>query len=572
VAILGAIGLGLLAAATHSLSIHVTAVKLFGYPAVALLSVSCLVAVVTQVDASPAFSPVASRVLSVLAMAAPLTFGAFLFKLPFLSSLWGWVTVTALPPALQLLILVTLAFAGLFAVALAWQQAVEKPLTKWLLAGYYEYRSRAANVAQAKRRSAAMERSTMKETSLSDAAAPRAPTLGGNERLPALDGLRGAASLAVVIYHFARVAGLPELEGSGKWLGRLLATGWIGVDVFFVLSGFLITSILLEKTEAPNYYKAFFARRLLRVVPLYWIFLALYLTLGPWLLSFAPATEPLRQSVERSREQWPWLWSYTGNLWMVATKELLEGALQPVWSLCVELHFYLVWPFLLRFVPRRALVKVLVGLLVGLPLLRMGFLALHVPARSIYFLTFTRLDPILVGTLVALGMKEPRLRDWMRRRANHSGVLAASLLGVLWVLGRGIDELSILTVVAGYSVIAVASGALLIGALEGSPRSLLSSVLSSPPLRAAGELSYAVYLFNLPVFTAIALLLPSPHSAPLMMPAALLAITLPILFGMAKVSAVTIERPSMKLRRLFPWSTRTATQAPKDAEPVAPTA
>ncbi|MGC4066125.1 MAG: acyltransferase [Polyangiaceae bacterium] len=402
------------------------------------------------------------------------------------------------------------------------------------------------------------------------AAAEKASGFDENTRLAALDGLRGTASLAVVVYHFARVAGLPELEGPGKWLGRILATGWIGVDVFFVLSGFLITSILLEKPKATNYYRAFFARRLLRVVPLYWVFLALYLSLGPWLLSYASATEPLEQSIERGRDQLPWLWSYTGNLWMVATNQLLEGALQPVWSLCVEIHFYLAWPFLLRMVPRRTLAKALVVTLLALPLLRLGLLVAHVPARSIYFLTFTRMDPIIVGTLLAIARKEPRARAWLARNAHQSGAFAVFLLGALWVLGRGIDELSALTVIGGYSVIAVASGALLVAALDGSKKTLLSRLLASPPLRVAGELSYAVYLFNLPLFTAIPLLLPSPQRAPLLSPIALLGVTLPILFAMAKLSSVTIERPSMRLRRWFPWGPPKGPQQPKDVETAAP--
>jgi peptidoglycan/LPS O-acetylase OafA/YrhL len=574
----GAAALTVFAAATHSLSIHVTAVKLLGYPAVALLSTSAVIAVVTRKATSSVPSKLLSRILLLLAKAAPFTFAAFLFKLPYLSSLWGIVTVTTLPAPVQFVVLLVLAFAGLFAVAFLFRLGVEGPLTRGFLPGFLEGRAQATAQAEQARFAEQREHARRRTASLAaekTAEATRAfpstsPAFDENTRLSTLDGLRGAASLAVVIYHFARVAGLPELEGSGKWLGRLLATGWIGVDVFFVLSGFLITSILLEKPGAPNYYKAFFARRLLRVVPLYWVFLALYLSLGPWFLSFAPATEPLKQSIERSRDQLPWLWSYTGNLWMVATKQLLEGALQPVWSLCVEIHFYLAWPFLIRAVPRRTLAKILVVALIALPLLRVGLLAAHLPARSIYFLTFTRLDPIIVGTLVAIARKEPRARNWLAGNAHQGSLLGLSLLGLLWLLGRGIDELSTLTVVGGYSIIAVASGALLVAALDGPSSALLSRVLASPPLRMAGELSYAVYLFNLPVFTAIALLLPPPQRAPLLHPLALLGLTLPVLFGMAKVSALVIERPSMGLRRWFPWYPPNRPAQPKDVETAAP--
>jgi peptidoglycan/LPS O-acetylase OafA/YrhL len=171
-----------------------------------------------------------------------------------------------------------------------------------------------------------------------------------SQHLPALDGLRGIAILLVMAFH--RVLLHPgSLERS--LLGRLGLCGWVGVDLFFVLSGFLITGILFDTKDRPDYFRRFYFRRTVRIFPLYYGFLLGVLGLGVAL-----------QATGRSPFGWGdfWrnqlvLWTYTTNLAFAAAGEWYALApmltLTSLWSLAIEEQFYLVWPLLIRRVSRR---------------------------------------------------------------------------------------------------------------------------------------------------------------------------------------------------------------------------
>ncbi|HEX7480226.1 MAG TPA: acyltransferase, partial [Polyangiales bacterium] len=281
------------------------------------------------------------------------------------------------------------------------------------------------------------------------------------QRMPALDGLRGLAALSVVLYHFALVTGLGELVGPGRFVGRVLASGWVGVDLFFVLSGYLITDHLLDRRDEPLYYSAFFARRLLRVVPLYVVFVGAYLGLLPLLTRALGAQRMLPTGIEHARAHALWLVSYTANLWMAVTGQRIGAALEPVWSLCVEIHYYLLWPALVRRLATSQLVRVaLAGLCFGW-LLRVGLFAAGSSAQAIYFATPTRLDAVFVGTLLAAAQREPATSAWLVRWGSRIGVLATLVLVVSWLAHRGFEPQQASTVVLGYSAVALTAGALL---------------------------------------------------------------------------------------------------------------
>lgn len=361
--------------------------------------------------------------------------------------------------------------------------------------------------------------------------------------MPALDGLRGLAAWLVVAYHGVLVAGLGGRSGPLGAAVRVLQTGWVGVDLFFALSGFLVTGILLRTRDREGHLKTFFARRVGRIVPLYFVLLLVMLHVVPWLLGEQSA---FAASLARAREHELTLWTFTVNLWMAATNTLIGGALEPCWSLCVEVHYYLLWPLLVGVCTPRQLVRVCLGLLVASVALRAGLhLGIGVDPRPIYFATPTRLDAVIVGTLFAArrhmggGSLNPADKRAAQRLLLGSGVA----LTALFVAGRGLHERSSLTVLLGYTVIALFAGAAVAAASElregGAAR-----VLCAGPLSASGRYSYAIYLFNLPLFTLLAERLPT--DLPLR-PWLLIATGAALSYLLAMISYRLIELPFQRL-------------------------
>jgi peptidoglycan/LPS O-acetylase OafA/YrhL len=181
----------------------------------------------------------------------------------------------------------------------------------------------------------------------------------------ALDGVRGIAILLVILFHYG-----------------LLGCGWIGVQLFFVLSGYLITSILLKerKTSLSNYLKRFYWRRSLRIFPLYYLYLLVIL--GAYLsLKIPPAFA----------DQWPYLFTYTYNVRHILPNYDGSPLLIHLWSLSVEEQFYLIWPALVFVFAARRFKPLLLGIVVVVPLLRL--------LTSLY-LTHLGSTPVYLGTVL----------------------------------------------------------------------------------------------------------------------------------------------------------------------------
>src|SRR3954466_6828035 len=189
-----------------------------------------------------------------------------------------------------------------------------------------------------------------------------------------LDGLRGVAILLVMLCHF-----LGLLHTGNHRLDSLLhlgfGHGWVGVNLFFVLSGFLITGILLDAKSSPRYFRNFYARRTLRIFPLYYGVLFVCFAILP----LFPGSNSADFLALRSRQGW--LWTYCTNIkivldgdWKFATPLLDLGHF---WSLAVEEHFYLVWPLLVFLLPTRALVKACIGVIVVAGLARTWWVIAH---------------------------------------------------------------------------------------------------------------------------------------------------------------------------------------------------
>ena len=287
--------------------------------------------------------------------------------------------------------------------------------------------------------------------------------------LPELDGLRGLAILWVVLYHCH-----PRLEGT--WLYSASIWGWSGVILFFILSGFLITSILLTTRDKPNYYHNFHARRALRIWPLYLLVLAAVYLNAPWFIG---------PTVWDAVKTAPWLayFFFVQNLFHLS----LPPAIGPSWALAIEEQYYFFWAPLVRILRRPwMLALVLAATLVGSPLMRDTHFAWLTPTH-----TLIHLDGIAWGSLLALALHTIRLS----RRAWLALGLGGFVLGIA----------AAATIAGGTAyldsalALGFAGGILALIAFTGS-RNPVNALLSRGPLAFYGRISYGVYMTHIMVF------------------------------------------------------------------------
>jgi peptidoglycan/LPS O-acetylase OafA/YrhL len=287
--------------------------------------------------------------------------------------------------------------------------------------------------------------------------------------LPELDGLRGLAILWVVLYHCS-----PRLQGT--WIHYPVLWGWAGVDLFFALSGFLITSVLLETRDKPHYFHNFHARRALRIWPVYALVLAVVYLNSDWFIG-----PPVLQAIKTA----PWLayLFFVQNLFHLT----LPPALGPTWALALEEQYYFLWAPLVRFLRRPwMLATVLVGALVLSPLLRHGHHPWLTPTHSLI-----HLDSIALGSLLALGFYtlplSRRLWLWTGLGAIALGIAAAATVAG----GTAFLDSALAVAFAGAVLAAIAST---------GARNPLSALLRRGPLPFYGRISYGLYMTHIVVF------------------------------------------------------------------------
>lgn len=297
---------------------------------------------------------------------------------------------------------------------------------------------------------------------------PDAPWLD-HGRIPALDGLRAVAVLVVLVSHVQLTRGFPAV-GFTRVIDRV---GTVGVDVFFVLSGFLITSLLCREVERTHHVslRAFYARRALRILPAYVSFLVFVGALS------------MSGRADIARRDWLAAATYTVNFRAHPAWELGH-----IWSLSIEEHFYLLWPPLFALLPRRAAIVALTGVLFAEPILRAGLLFWSPAlASDMELWTFTRLDPIAAGCLLALLSRSHAGFEWLNRMARYwpvaAGLLALALAGSL-VSGK-------FDVDVAPSLIALSLALLVWAAVKAAPR-----WLEAPALITIGIGSYSLYLWQ----------------------------------------------------------------------------
>jgi len=337
---------------------------------------------------------------------------------------------------------------------------------------------------------------------------PVAASGGADGRIEQLDGLRTIAFLMVFVHHLAQV---PVL--------------WAGVDLFFVLSGYLITGILLRQRGTERYFRTFYYRRFLRIFPPYYLILALtYLAADP-----------------RCRSGFAWYVLYLSNV-----RDAFVGgtcaSLSPMWSLAVEEQFYLLWPLLVWLVGERGLARLAAALVALAPLLRLGLSFVVHRHFVVYMLLPTRVDLLSIGALlVILARRSPAAL----RRASGAGPLAAgaavALFGLLGKLDprfrTGANEP--LFNALGYSLIAVAAAGIVAYTVVRRDN-LYFRILTSRPMTFLGKISYMMYLCHQIVLDRVARL-----ALPRLLHG---VVALALVIGCSTISWYALEKPLQALK------------------------
>lgn len=300
----------------------------------------------------------------------------------------------------------------------------------------------------------------------------------------ALDGLRGIAILLVLVMHTLHFEPVRPLWA---WISAGIKVGWIGVDLFFVLSGFLITRILLQLRDAPNRASVFYGRRALRILPSYFFYLLLAV---PLLLLFAAP-----DYANLTREMLPWLLVFGQNFYgALADPSLNLGPLSHLWSLAVEEQFYLLWPFLVWHVRTEQLAGAALLVVVLAVLCRLLLALADVAPHVSYVLPFTRMDGFAAGAWLAARQATAvtTMPGWLRPLPWA----AALLLGLTLALGGSGWPQGIWAMTLCLSLTPLIFAGLLHRTLVASPGSALRAALARPWLMFFGRHSYALYLVH----------------------------------------------------------------------------
>lgn len=321
-------------------------------------------------------------------------------------------------------------------------------------------------------------------------------TSSGSLRIPQLDGIRGLAILLILLWHC--LAGYLDLSREWSlWVLRVLNLAWTGVDLFFVLSGFLIGGIMLDYGRASNFLPVFYLRRALRIVPIYYVVL-LSFVLARW--AGLPERHPELSKFFAAGPPLAAYFAFVQNFFFAAIGHGGPEWLSVTWSLAVEEQFYLCLPFVMFLVPRRRLGAVLVGLVLATPLLRI--MLFDVPPRpgyADYLLMPARADALLLGVLGAWLVRQPHYRRWLEQH-RPAVYLALGLLaaGVLALHQAYISYIDFAMMAGGYTWIALFYFGLILAAVT-EQRGPVAWFTRWAALRYLGRISYCVYLIHLVV-------------------------------------------------------------------------
>jgi peptidoglycan/LPS O-acetylase OafA/YrhL len=319
-----------------------------------------------------------------------------------------------------------------------------------------------------------------------------------SSRIPELDGLRGTAIFLVVVFHYLEQQGNVARGGLTSILQRLVLMGWSGVDLFFVLSGFLIGGILLDARNSPSYFRAFYMRRFFRIIPVYYLWILAYIVL------VGIASPVLRAHSNSGLIMAPnaSIYSYflfLQNFMLVPFGGLAGAWFSHLWSLAVEEQFYLVSPLLVRLFSTRRLMTFLICVIATAPLLRILLRTAHTDPGLVSVLMPCRADSLAIGMLAAMFWRRDRFRQWLSVHSKMlHAFLAALFAGVvaLWKWSPQSQTWGMESI--GFTWLAMFYVVILLLALvrrEGP----IARLARMSWLRELGRVSYCVYIIHLAV-------------------------------------------------------------------------
>ncbi len=380
-------------------------------------------------------------------------------------------------------------------------------------------------------------------------------------RVPELDGVRGLAIALVMALHFVNNAIVPTnlLERAAV---KLTNYGLWGVDLFFVLSGFLITGILLESKGAPGYFSNFFAKRALRIFPLYYGVLLLLTVLVP-----VAALRAIDPELLELRRLWSWLWLYLTNVYLGPQTTFSIPYVSHFWSLAVEEHFYLAWPFVIWSLAPRSVMRLCMGLGALALVLRIGFSVVAPAQLFADVLTPCRIDALCAGAWFAVAARSDRGLSTAAatRIAWLSGTLVVTLS--VWQFALHLGEAVVLPLRT--TALAVFFGAMIFSVTYHDGMSWVKAGLRLGWLRQLGRYSYGLYVFHgmvaygmlryeAPAYFST---LTSVHTVGSVLQ---IAVGVGVSYAIAVLSFHLFESPFLSLKRRFSGAPATARPATPD--------
>jgi len=310
----------------------------------------------------------------------------------------------------------------------------------------------------------------------------------GTSRITQLDGLRGIAILVVVLYHFVGLAlqarGVGSLNLPEKVIMYTTLVGWCGVDLFFVLSGFLIGSILLRSRNSDNFFKTFYVRRFFRIVPICYALFILFI-----LLRLTPIHHPTAEIFEKDRIPLFYYFLFIQNIGMGLYKTFGPLSIGVTWSLAVEEQFYLIIPLIIYYInPKYYKYVIAAGLLMApISTLLLPNFYQH------YTWLVCRINSPMIGFMIALLIQNEEFRSFVKRNLNWFFAASAILL-IITALGHAYTTLGFIN----HSLSGINFGLILVIALS-IEKGFWFRLLTSPFLLFMGKISYCFYLYHLTI-------------------------------------------------------------------------